>query len=152
MGNAINKPDLMVNYKYDLVMSEDGEGNAQIAKTNVVSPTHTLAQALYLVVESVAGDFALRSRFGASPRIFKGRAMSAGLFPEMETQIANAIKRSGVNRENLPMRVKVVPINRNTVAIQVAITSRTNEIVAGIRMLYNSNDNSVSPMYNGYQN
>jgi hypothetical protein len=154
MANALNRPDLMVNYKYDLVMAKDGDGNAEVVRTNTVSGSHTLAQSLYLVVESSLGGFALRSGFGASPKVFHGRAMTAALFPEMETYIINSIKRSGVNQDGLPIRAKVVPISRNMIAVQVAISNprNPNEIVAGIKMLYNSTDNTVSPMYSGYQN
>lgn len=152
MANAWNKTDLQVNYKYDLVMREDPEGNASIVKTGAVSPAHTLSQSLYVAVQSSLGEFALRSSFGASPKRFHGKPISRALISELQSFVLNSLKRSNINADGFPMQVTAVPISRTAIAMQVKVTHprNTDTPIAVIRMMYSTTDNSVSPLYNGY--
>lgn len=152
MSNAWNTTDLQVNYKYDLVMRRDPQDNAEIVKTGAASPAHTLGQSLYLVLQTALGEFALRSVFGASPKIFHGKAMTRVLISEIENYVVNAIRRSNVNADGFPVSVKAVPVTRTAIAMEIKVVHPQNAQtpLAVIRMMYNTTDNSVSPLYNGY--
>jgi len=150
MGRAIDKNDFQVNYKYDLVI-DAGEG--EIAKTNISSPAHTLAQAIYIALQTSPGEFALRSSFGASPKIFHGKALSRTLITEIENYIKNSLLRSNVIDNGLNVSVKAVPVTIDSVAVQVAIINpKKQESSLNIRMMYSTKDNTISPFYNGYGN
>lgn len=148
--SAWNKSDLQVTNKYDLIFRKDRD-NHYVAKTNVTTPAHTLAQVLYLCLQTLPGEFKLSKMFGSSPKGFRGQKISASLLTEIENFISNHVKKSDINPDNFPLLVKAALISRDNIAIQVALTHpRTGEHMVKINMLYSVNDNTINPIYNVY--
>lgn len=152
MAISYDKRDLLVNHRYDLVLSRDSNGNMDYARTNTSTPFHTLAQSLYIALQTSPGEFAIRTTFGANPKRFLGLPITSSLFGEIEQHIGVSLKRSRINEDRYPMKIVSVPIKRDLIAIRIEILHPRDPkaVVSKIDMMYSTSDNRVYPIYNAY--
>jgi hypothetical protein len=117
--NPIGKKDLKVTHNWDLVLKSKNN-RKDLTIVGEENKKDLLEQIVRLALKTKKGSFATDSNFGASPQ---GRKtyMTRESVEGLKSFILQNLYASGINYNNISIKVDAIPITIDTLAIHVAI-------------------------------
>lgn len=116
--NPLGKKDYKVSAGWDLVIKKNnGENDLFLLGENVMG---VFEQIIRLALSTKKGSYKQSPTFGASPRSAQTYMTLEGL-ESIKSFIVENLRNSYINPNDYPIEVKVVPLSRTLVAIQVIV-------------------------------
>ena len=117
--NPIGKKDLKVTHNWDLVLKSKNN-KKDLALTGEGNKRELLEQIVRLALKTKKGSFLTDPNFGASPQ---GRKtyMTRESVEGLKSFILQNLYASGINYNNISIKVDAIPITIDALAIHVAI-------------------------------
>ncbi|NDB81155.1 MAG: hypothetical protein EB127_00175 [Alphaproteobacteria bacterium] len=114
--NPLGKRDYRVNSGWDLVLQKtDGQNDLSVCGDNLMD---VFDQIIRLAISTRKGSYRQDPTFGASPQSQKTHMTQQGL-ASIKSFIQENLRNSYINPANYPIEVKVVPLSRTVIAIQI---------------------------------
>ena len=116
--NPLNKKDYKVSAGWDLVIKKnDGKNDLFLLGQ---SSLDVFEQIIRLALSTQKGSYKQSPSFGASPRNAQTYMTAEGL-ESIKSFIVENLRNSYINPNEYPVEVKVVPLARSLIAIQVVV-------------------------------
>lgn len=116
--NPLGKRDFKVSAGWDLVIRKNnGENDLFLLGENLMD---VFEQIIRLALSTRKGSYKQSPTFGASPKSVQTYMTPEGL-ESIKFFIEENLRNSYINPNDYPMEVKVVPLSRTLVAIQVVV-------------------------------
>jgi hypothetical protein len=151
--DPVNRKDLLVDSKADIVLSRVGVANENglaglVAKTTGnYSILETMQQVITLCLKTRKGENPKSLYFGASPKDVKTHMTRSGL-ESLRLYILENLRLSGINPANYRLNVSIVPLTQDSVSIQVSAIVVVNGIqnILKVNNIFNDNTGVVTPV------
>jgi len=141
--NPIGKRDYKVSAGWDLVIKKNnGENDLFLLGENLMD---VLEQTIRLALSTKKGSYRQNPTFGASPKSSQTYMTAEGL-ESIKSFIVENLRNSYINPNDYPVEVKVVPLSRTLVAIQVLVFVVTpgNSRFLSINSIFNETTQELS--------
>jgi hypothetical protein len=144
--NPLNKRDYKINSSWDLVLKKNnGENDLSLIGDN---PMDVFEQIIRMALSTKKGTYKQNPTFGASPQSKKTYMTQDGL-DSIKSYILENLRNSYINPNDYPMEVKVVPIAKNIIAIQIVmfVTIPGNTRFFSINSIFNESTQELSTVH-----